>query len=312
MRFIKWLLILAFIVAMAGYFVIYVKAPQTTAYFINSEREAAQLVKKHIILPDGNEMVYLEGGTGEPLILLHGFGADKDHFTRVAKWLTPHYHVIIPDLIGFGESSHPSDVDYHALSQAERVRVFARQIGITAAHFGGSSMGGQIALAYAAAHPLEVQSLWLIDTAGIWSAPKSELAVIVEQDKHNPLLIRNEDDFERAYYFAMSKPPFILRPILDVLAQTSIKNAKLAPRIFKQITTDSLESRLKNLNTSTLIVWGDEDRIIHPTTAQLLFQNLPHAHLIMMKGIGHLPMIEAPEQTAKDYLYFRFMLNMPH
>ena len=53
--------------------------------------------------------------------LLHGFGADKDHFARVAHWLTPHYRVIVPDLIGFGESSHPFDADYSPAAQAERL-----------------------------------------------------------------------------------------------------------------------------------------------------------------------------------------------
>jgi len=317
MRFIKMLLVTLFLAAMALYYFVYVESPHATTYFINYEREAAKLTRKEIVLPDGLHFVYLEGGKGDPLVLLHGFGADKDHFTRIAKFLTPHYHVIIPDLIGFGESTHLTDldsstrVDYTSRAQAERVRELLRALGLKEVHLGGNSMGGQIALAFAAAHPAEVSSLWLLSPAGIWSAPQSELAKIVEAQQHNILLIRNPDDYAHAFDFVMSKPPFIPRPILNVLAQNSIINEPLSEKIFNQITTDSVEQRVKGLKTPTLIVWGDEDRVINPLTAEVLYKMMPNSRVIIMNGIGHIPMLEKPEQAAEDYLYFRFKLAAP-
>ena len=84
------------------------------------ERSRAGLVRKEITLADGTHIAYLEGGSGAPLVLVHGFGADKDNFTRIARYLVPHYRVIVPDLVGFGESSHRADVDYHYAAQAQR------------------------------------------------------------------------------------------------------------------------------------------------------------------------------------------------
>ena len=309
MRWIKWLLVLLFAAALGLYYFVYVMSTQATSYFISMERTAAKLTRNEVVMPDGMHYVYLEGGHGDPLILLHGFGADKDNFVRVAKLLTPHYRVIIPDLLGFGESSHPQNADYSARAQAERIRALALSLGIKTLHLGGNSMGGQIALAYAAAHPAEVQSLWLLDPAGIWSAPESELAKIVGRQRHNPLLIRNEDDYAHAFDFVMSKPPFVPRPILNVLAQTSIKNIALSEHIFNEITADSVESRIAGLKTPTLIVWGDQDRVIHMLTAEILYKLLPKSRVIIMKGIGHLPMIESPEESAEDYLFFRFRLG---
>jgi pimeloyl-ACP methyl ester carboxylesterase len=317
MRFIKILVVLIFLAAIGGYYFVYVDSSQATEYFIRYERDAAKLTRKEIVLADGMRYVYLEGGHGDPLILLHGFGADKDHFTRVAKFLTPHYHVIIPDLLGFGESSHPTNVDlsarvdYSAHAQADRVRALAKALDLKSVHLGGNSMGGEIALAYAAAHPSEVDSLWLISPAGVWSAPQSELAKIVEGDQHNVLLIRNVDDFYHAFNFVMSKPPMVPRPILNVLAQNSIQNEKLSEQIFTQITNDSIEQRVTGLKTPALIVWGDQDRVINYLTAEILYKLMPRSRVIIMNGIGHLPMVENPEQCAEDYLYFRFKQQAP-
>ena len=125
---------------------------------------------------DGVDVTYTTGGAGEPLILVHGFGADKDHFTRLAGYLTPHVRVFVPDLLGFGESPRPADASYAPADQAERVRAFARALGLQRVHLGGNSMGGFIVTDYALAHPDEVASLWLLAPAGTALAFDSDLA----------------------------------------------------------------------------------------------------------------------------------------
>ena len=119
-------------------------AEKVTRFMFDLQRRHSGLRRREIEIPGGLRYVYLEGGRGEPLLLLHGFGADKDHFTRVARFLTPHYRLIVPDHIGFGQSSHPQDADYAAPAQAARLRAFMRALGIERFHLGGSSMGGQI------------------------------------------------------------------------------------------------------------------------------------------------------------------------
>ncbi len=304
-RIVVFLAMAAVLFVVGAVCFVYLAPESATRLFLTLERKQAGLDRKEIDLPDGTHYAYLEGGQGEPLMLLHGFGANKDTFDRVAKFLTPKYRVIVPDHVGFGESARPSNADYSPAAQAERLHTFAKALGITDIHLGGSSMGGQIAMSYAVQFKAEVKSLWLIDTAGIWSAPASELRKTIEETGRNPLLIRTEDEFADLFPWVMAEPPFIPRPIMNVLAQERIRNFDLEQRIFNQIASDSLEERIRGFESPTLIVWGDKDRTINVATADVLHSLLPRSQVVIMPGIGHVPVIERPHQSADDYLRFR-------
>ena len=293
----------AVVLAVVGF--VYLAPETALRYAVDAERGRAGLTRREIDLPGGLHYVYLEGGRGEPLMLLHGFGADKDNFTLAARFLTPHFRVIVPDHIGFGESAHPQDADYAPAAQAARLRALAQALGAGNLHLGGNSMGGQIALAYAALYPAEVRSLWLLDAAGVWSAPESEGRKYLRETGRNPLMARSEDEFAKLAAFVMSDPPFIPRPMLDVIARARIRNFALEERIFKQTAASSIEERIKGLPVPALIVWGEKDRAINVATAGILHSLLPRSQVIIMPGVGHLPMVERPRQSAEDYLRFR-------
>ena len=145
-------------------------APHTVAPLLfELERTRCGLEAKRVQAA-GFDIAYLEGGAGEPLVLVHGFGADKDNFARVAAYLIPHYRVLVPDLPGFGESSRSEGVSYAAAPQAERLRAFVRAVGVERVHLGGNSMGGFVVTQYAIDHPTEVASLWLLGPAGTRAA----------------------------------------------------------------------------------------------------------------------------------------------
>jgi pimeloyl-ACP methyl ester carboxylesterase len=272
------------------------------------ERSRAGVERKEITLADGTHVVYLEGGRGAPLVLVHGFGADKDNFTRVARFLTPHYRVIAPDLVGFGESSHRADVDYHYAAQAERLHAFVQALGLQRIDLGGNSMGGAIAMSYAAQHPQEVASLWLIDCAGIAEAPPSELAKLIATTGTNPLMIAQESDYPAFIKFVMSDPPWIPSSVMDVLARERIANQALERQVFQQIATDSVSAAVAGLKTPTLVMWGEEDRALSVGTVPVLQKLLPNAQAIVMPHVGHAPMIERPGESAADYVRFRTRL----
>ena len=119
---------------------------------INGFRKGAGLTIKSVNIPDF-KIVYAEGGTGDTIIMVHGFGGSKDNWLYLAKYFTPHYRVIIPDLPCFGDSSKPQNAKYNNILQAERLNLFAKELKLTKFHLVGNSMGGNIVGNYAADYP---------------------------------------------------------------------------------------------------------------------------------------------------------------
>lgn len=288
-------------------------AISTTQKLVQYERNKSDLDIKTFTLASGDRLTYAENAnvTGEPLLLIHGFGGNKDNFTRIANQLDS-YHLITPDLLGFGNSSKPMAADYRADAQAERLHELLQAKGVASnIHIAGNSMGGAISVAYAAKYPQDVKSLWLIDSAGFWSSgiPKSLEGATLE---NNPLLINKTEDIYSLYDFVMYKPPYIPKSVKAVFAQERIANKELDAKILKQITEDNVEERAKVIaeyDIPTLVVWGEEDRVIKPETAILIKEIIPQAQVIMMEEVGHVPMIEAVKQTANDYKKFRAGLD---
>ncbi len=282
-------------------------APEgTAAFLVDVKRGLGDLEQKEITLPSGLTYVYLESENtdADTLVLLHGFGADKDNFTESAPYLKD-FHLIVPDHIGFGESSKPNPADYTPTAQAKRLHELFSELNLDRKiHMGGSSMGGHIAMTYAALYPAEVKSLWLLDPGGVWSAPKSEVMEIIEETGKNPLTAKTEDEFRDVFDIVMSEPPFVPGFVLDQMAKKRIDNFELEQDIFVQIKSDSVEERVTGLETPTLLVWGVEDRVLNVGATDVLEQLMQNVTTIKMEGIGHLPQLEAPKQTAEDLKAF--------
>jgi abhydrolase domain-containing protein 6 len=279
---------------------------KSAALALKVERQRAHLVRKTATI-DGFDIAYLEGGSGEPLVLVHGFGADKDNFTQVSRLLTPHYRVIIPDMPGFGESSKPADVTYTIDEQALRLDQFLTVLGVEGAQFGGSSMGGWTVLQYAALFAQKTRSLWLLAPAGVETAQLSEVREIYAKTGKMPLIIERPEDYPALMAMVMNHPPFLPNGIRTVLAERAYGNRELLKKIMAGlhgVSTPS-EQLAAQVKAPTLIVWGDHDRTLHVSGASILQRLIPGSELIVMPGIGHLPMLEAPGQTAADYLRFR-------
>lgn len=273
---------------------------------------SAGLERKEIQV-DGDRIAYLEGGQGETVLLLHGYGADKDNWVAFAKLLTPHYHVVIPDLAGFGESTRKWGENYNIENQAKRIDGFADALRLKKLNVAGNSMGGAIAAVYAARFPQKVSTLALLDTYGLrtakWTHFQSEM-----QNGRNLLLISSPGDFDNLLPYLFVTPPPIPAPAKLVMVDRMMAEKKFNEKIGWDLFHESLslESFLPMIQAPVLIIWGDHDRILDVSAVPILEKGLAHHQTLVMKDTGHLPMLEKPGETAAAYISFLHDYKEPH
>ncbi|RJP88268.1 MAG: alpha/beta hydrolase [Desulfobacteraceae bacterium] len=282
----------------------YLSPPWLAKAGLSVERGFAGLEVKSITVGD-EDYRYLTGGTGPDMVLVHGFGGDKDNFVRFARSLTKRYHLIIPDLTGYGESTKDMKVLYDVLSQASRFHEFIKFLGLKSFHLAGHSMGGAIVGTYAAQYPEMVKSLLLISPAGVSSAPDSELMMMLKQGM-NPFIVSNSSDLDKLLALNFYHMPFIPRPVRLLYASNLAANQDLMKKTVKDLTSVpfSLENEVRQYPGPVLVMWGDQDRILHFKGGEILEKAHPGVVLKIIQNCGHLPMVERPKETAGDYLSF--------
>jgi len=280
---------------------------KATAIAFGIERYSSGVDHKTIVIGE-ETWHYLEGGPkdADVLLMIHGFGGDKDNWTRFAKSLTKTYRVIAPDLPGFGESRWHPNWDYSLFPQRDRVANLVQALGLEQIHLIGNSMGGHLSTLYAYEYPDDVMSLTLIDNAGVVSPVESDYQIALAKGE-NPLIVHSLDDFDRLIEYAAHEKPFAPWPVKGVLAQRLLDRAEKNQSIFTAIMGDStagLEPILTQIEIPVLIIWGKYDRILDVSSVDKMRPLLPHAEVVIMDDTGHIPMLERPSETAGHYLQF--------
>ena len=239
------------------------------------------------------------------LLMLHGFGGEKDNWNRFSKKLTDDFRLIIPDLPGHGGSVQDLSLNYAIEEQTKRLKQFVDALGIKKAHLVGSSMGGAIAMRYAFLYPQSVLSLTLIDSAGAVKTP-SEFDAFMKKTGKNPMLeIENAQDYQNMTKYVFVDPPYIPGFVIDVLVEERIKRKAIAQKMFREFIVDLDQmSTLSAIHSPTLIIWGAQDKLIHVDNAELLHQKISGSQKEVLEGVGHCPMIEKPEVTTELYRKF--------
>jgi abhydrolase domain-containing protein 6 len=275
---------------------------------VSVERSLSDLERKQVEV-NGYQWVYLESeeASNKPVvILLHGFAAEKDNWTRMARFLDG-FHVIAPDLPGHGETTYLKDDFYGFDQQSLRLADFISALGLTQFHLVGNSMGGAIAALYAYRHPNHVTTLSLIDAVGFYGDEPSELQLLVEQNKPNPLIVRTPQDMSRLMSFAMEQVPFLPWPATDVLADRAMAREQANDKIFEHIYQESESARysggfkhiFEKLSMPTYVLWGEEDRVLHVSSVDKFLEHTPKIQTDILPNVGHAPMLEVPEITAE-------------
>lgn len=260
---------------------------------------AAGLRPARVRIADLELATYERKRAGTPVVLIHGFGGDKETWLLFAPHLRKRPLLVI-DLPGHGGSTLVGGDRANAAAMGTAVIGALDARGIRTAHLCGNSMGGGIALWIARNHPARVASLSLVASAAPELA-ESELTRALARGEN--LLIPGTEDADRFIKLVTEKPPRVPRAVQRYVAARRAAARPALEELFRgwvvSSPEDGLPSDLEAITQPTLIIHGAKDRIIHPDTARKVHARLPRSTLEILDGIGHVPQLEAPVACAR-------------
>jgi pimeloyl-ACP methyl ester carboxylesterase len=239
-----------------------------------------------------------EAGAGDPLLYLHGEAGP--HWSRFLDVLAGRHRVVAPTLAGYGESTGSDqlhdmhDLIYWALDVLDALEL--RHLPIV-----GHGLGGMLAAELAAVQPERVSRLVLMDAFGLWLADSPTLDYFAATPAELAQALYHDPAAPAARAAAESPKDG------DAYVAFMLERAKsmaTAARYLWPLPNQGLDKRLHRISAPTLIIWGESDGVVPLAYAEAFRQRLPNAQLAIVRGAGHLPHEEQPDQTAERTLEF--------
>lgn len=310
----KWLWrgLAALLVVLVGVFLIF-RTPDTDAAAMRAKYGGPP---SQFVAIGGGVTVHLrdEGPRDAPaILLLHGSNADLHTWEAWAAALKGRYRVIRFDQVGHGLTGPDPAEDYSRANYVEDIREVADRLGLDRFILAGNSMGGKHALAFAVRHPARLSGLVLVDASG---GPMPKTAGEEDEDSGNigfaiarmPGINRIAEQITPRSLIAQSLDQSVSNKAVvteaaidrywELLRYPGNRRATLAR--FSSPYDPLTEAEIARITVPTLILWGEEDRLIPVEAGRWLARTLPGSRLVIYPGIGHLPHEEAAAATLAD------------
>lgn len=254
---------------------------------------------EHTVWVDGKEIFLAEKGAGEPVVLLHGGGpgaSGVSNYSRNIDALAERFHVIVPDMPGYGRSAKGVDGSDPFGYLADHIRGMLDQLGIDRAHLVGNSYGGACALRLALDTPHRVEKLVLMGPGGVGTTrglPTDGLKSLLAYYGGNGPSIDKLRTFIRTYlvYDGDAVPESLIelryRASIDpeVVANPPLQRPAGLRTLWRMDFTR--DQRLSELSTPTLVIWGRDDKVNKPSGAAMLGDRMPNADVLVTANTGH-------------------------
>jgi 2-hydroxy-6-oxonona-2,4-dienedioate hydrolase len=255
----------------------------------------------HCISVDGCKIHVEEAGEGQPLLLVHGLGGSL-MFQRVVEPLAKHFRVFVLDLPGFG-ASEASDKFYTTEKHAELIYQIVQHLSLEKITLAGVSYGGQVAATFAAKFPERVEKLVLTCSTGLAPTPfiiSNNFLWRVFSSFVKRFILTNQSLLclmgRRSFYDVVSRPEDLCRKFFEQLSKPGHRDAWL--NCFYNVFTGAKEfkQRLKEIQSPTLILWGENDVTVLPNFGKEMQKLIPNSTLKMFSECAHSVPLEKPEE----------------
>ncbi|MDX2003569.1 MAG: alpha/beta hydrolase [Chitinophagales bacterium] len=258
----------------------------------------------------GTELHYTEAGQGPTVLLIHGFGGNFSNFDSLAPKLADSYRVVCVDLPGFGLSDQPRAEGLLAPLYHEYFNMLFDTLHIDSALVIGNSMGGWMAWELAASHPDKVRKLVLLNSAGYdLDRVKKNLGRLELLDtklfkllsaRGIPMFMSNYNAHRIRAKDAYVNPEEVM--LHNALTNREGNFQNLARMANSTELPDT--ANIQKVACPTLIVWGDDDRIVPVEHAQRFKRDIPDSRMLIYEKCGHVPQLEVSGKLAKDIKAF--------
>lgn len=260
------------------------------------------MVQENFIQVDGHKIRYLESGHSKgTLVLVHGLGASAERWDKVIPTFSEKYHVVVPDLIGFGYSDKPL-ADYTPEFFSEFLEKFFYASGIEKPYIIGSSLGGQITAEYASANPENLKKLVLVSPAGVMkqSTPALDAYIMAA-------LYPNEQSAKNAFEMMEGSGKEVDEKIVqNFIDRMHLPNAKLAfmSTVLGLKNAEIITKKLQFIEIPTLIIWGSDDPVIPIEHSKEFVSAIKDCRFYKMDGCGHTPYVQDPSTFVSAVMNF--------
>jgi abhydrolase domain-containing protein 6 len=272
---------------------------------LSLERRRSGL-KYRTIRVDGQTIAYLERpAPGDTIVMLHGFSANKDAWLRFVRYVPQTYRILAVDMFGHGDSSRNPDRLYDAQYLADGFSGTVRSLGLHRFHLAGNSLGGYVASFYAADNPQKIITLGLFAPAGVWSPKASDFFKALEQGQ-NPILVNSKKSFDRMLKLLFYRKPFMPWPARPVLVRNRIAQSEFEKKMWNDLWENRKEAVqfLPRIQIPVFLTWGDKDRILDVSGAEVFQRYLPDVKTVIVGDCGHGFLFEKPKEIANAYMNF--------
>ncbi len=245
---------------------------------------------------NGNPIVYERKGKGKPIVLLHGFPLDHTIWMNVAAIMQERADVIMPDLRGFGDSAIAQG-DFSIEDLASDVVALLDQLKLEQAAIVGHSMGGYVALALAHAHPERVLGLGLVSSQARPDTPERKAARYQEAEA---ILANGVSEVAASMSTKLTNDKSLQDKLRILIFRQPAKG--LAGALKAMAERPDSTPFLPEFGFPVAIVHGEADALIPVDRAREMKSLVKNGSLVVVEGVGHMPMMEAPESTAGELM----------
>lgn len=271
--------------------------------------ESEPLPEGHYVdCPNGQRIHYIDVGEGPAVVFLHGSGPGASGHSNFKgnypAWAAQGYRCLVPDLIGFGFSDKPADVEYPLDFFVECVQQTLDAIGVTRAAFVGNSLGGAVAIGLALANPAMVEKLILMAPGGL-SEREAYLQMPGMQKMFEVYFSEepiNATSLRALFEFGLVHDP---RHITDALIAERLQVMNLMnSQVMLTMDIPHLTERLTQLQCPVLVFWGANDQMMPDSGILALVQHCANMKMITLSECGHWAMVEYEALFNRECLHF--------